>query len=175
MLHPQKSLVCMNRETYFLTMLSVGCLSMDSCKQECIPVGCVPSAAVAVSGGGGVSARHPPWTEFLTHACENITFLQLHLRMVKKQESIPISSGMRTTRWPTVRVLMRTTGWPTVRVLVMLLGVSAGGGWVPCFTHLRDTHSPSEGTWDQAYPPHHPVDRYTPLKTLPSPYFIDGR
>ena len=26
-------------------------------KQECIPLGCVPSAAVAVSGEGGVSAR----------------------------------------------------------------------------------------------------------------------
>ena len=25
--------------------------------QECFPVGCVPSAAVAVSGGGGVSAQ----------------------------------------------------------------------------------------------------------------------
>ena len=100
-------------------------------KQECIPVGCVPSAAVAVGGGwgclegvcpggvcpggclpGGVSAQGwgvsawglcvsqhalgrgclprgcvcipapvhagiPHWTEFLTHACENITFPQL--------------------------------------------------------------------------------------------------
>ena len=29
--------------------------------------------------------RHacPLWTDFLTHACENITFLQLHLRTVK--------------------------------------------------------------------------------------------
>ena len=27
--------------------------------------------------------RHPPWTELLTHACENITFLQLLLRVVK--------------------------------------------------------------------------------------------
>ena len=97
-------------------------------KQECIPVGCVPSAAVAAGGGrgvsqhaldrgvsawgvsvreggvgvstlGGVAARgvcisqhalggggcllqcmlgyFPPWTEFLTHTCENITFPQL--------------------------------------------------------------------------------------------------
>ena len=56
-------------------------------KQECIPVGCVPSAAVAGGQGDvsaqGVSARHPPlWTEFLTHACENITFPQLRLRTV---------------------------------------------------------------------------------------------
>ena len=87
-------------------------------KQECIPVGCVPSASVAILGGGegclsggclprgvrpgsvypgwclprglsvqgdvcprgclsrGVSTP-PPLTEFLTHACENITFPQL--------------------------------------------------------------------------------------------------
>ena len=100
-------------------------------QQEYIPVGCVPSAAVAVSRGrgclpreivwlrgclprglstwgclpGGVyppgpigrhppgprgrhplrpSGRHPPtlWTEFLAHACENITFPQLLLRTV---------------------------------------------------------------------------------------------
>ena len=110
-------------------------------QQECIPVECVPSAAVAVccggclpggvvcpggrrqpAGGGGclpslsrvVSAQGgfclgvvrpgrclskgvspqqgclpilsggvpPLWTKFLTHACENITFPQLRLRMV---------------------------------------------------------------------------------------------
>ena len=31
--------------------------SKISCKQECNPIGCVPSAAVAVTGGGGVSDR----------------------------------------------------------------------------------------------------------------------
>ena len=69
-------------------------------EQECIPVGCVPSAAVAVCrrglsaqgvfARGGVSALGgvcipacteadtiPPWTEFLTHAFENITLPQL--------------------------------------------------------------------------------------------------
>ena len=49
--------------------------------QECIPVGCAPSAAVAVSGGGGMYARgdvcleedvclggvHPPDLEVDTH------------------------------------------------------------------------------------------------------------
>ena len=76
-------------------------LSSEINKQECIPVGCVPSAAVAVGrgvcpGGGGVCpggiSQHalgsgvyssacwdtppPLWTEFLIHACENITFPQ---------------------------------------------------------------------------------------------------
>ena len=81
------------------------------------PVGCVPSAAVAVLGGGSASSpggvclwaqrvvntpwtdtnpvragiytpsacwdtHFPPWTEFLTHTCENITFPQLRLRTV---------------------------------------------------------------------------------------------
>ena len=50
--------------------------------QECIPVGCIPSAAVAICwgrrGGGGVC----PLADFLTHACENIIFPQLRLRTV---------------------------------------------------------------------------------------------
>ena len=54
--------------------------------KECIPVGCVPSVAVAISGGRGVflwrEAYTPFWTEFLTHACENITFPQLLLQTV---------------------------------------------------------------------------------------------
>ena len=74
-------------------------------KQECIPAGCVPSAAVAVASWGGVTAQGRVclgegwvgvclvcpegvwqtshlWTEFLTHTCENITFPQLRLRTV---------------------------------------------------------------------------------------------
>ena len=76
-------------------------------QQECIPIGCIPSTAVTIGervSAGGVSAlgdvcpggclhrgcvcpgvypsmhwgRHPPWTEFLTHAPENITFPQLY-------------------------------------------------------------------------------------------------
>ena len=102
-------------------------ISIIFSKQECIPVGCVPSVAVVIGGGGGsargvcrvcvcvsrgVSAQEgvcvqgrcvcprggvcpgqvclpggctppPLWTEFLTHACENITFPQLLLRTVK--------------------------------------------------------------------------------------------
>ena len=45
-------------------------------KQECIPVGCVPPAAVAV---GGVSTMHPPDHAppcGQTHACKHITLPQ---------------------------------------------------------------------------------------------------
>ena len=51
----------------------------------CLPGGCLPGG---LPGGWeclpslsrGVSGRHPLWTDFLTHTCENITFPQLHLR-----------------------------------------------------------------------------------------------
>ena len=75
--------------TISIILLSTGYTTAP--KQESIPVGCVPSAAVAVGGvsacPGGVcpvhAGIHPPkWTEFLTHACENITFPQLLLRTV---------------------------------------------------------------------------------------------
>ena len=73
------------------------------CKQECIPVGCIPSAAVAVSVGvclgrgclpwesvclgrgclaRGCLPRHPPVNR-ITGRYRNITFPQLMLRMVK--------------------------------------------------------------------------------------------
>ena len=45
--------------------------------------GCLPMKGVCLQGGGGGSVHHPLWTEFLTHACENITFPQLLLRTVK--------------------------------------------------------------------------------------------
>ena len=32
-------------------------------EQECIPVGCVPSAVVAVSGVSAYGGVHPPWTD----------------------------------------------------------------------------------------------------------------
>ena len=70
-------------------------------KQECIPIGCIPPIAVAVSPATHAppppctppchtcpllcmppTARAPPRTEFLTHACENITFPQLLLLTV---------------------------------------------------------------------------------------------
>ena len=48
-------------------------------EQECIPVGCVPSALYRTGDVSvqGVSVREPPlWTEWLTHACENITLTE---------------------------------------------------------------------------------------------------
>ena len=92
-------------------------------EQECIPVGCVPSAAVAVCPGWGVSAQggrvstqggclprghlpglggmyisptHPSRTEYLTDACENITFPQLRLRTVKTKYSSGIVEAQLT-------------------------------------------------------------------------------
>ena len=46
--------------------------------QECIPAGCVPSAAVAAGSArdGEVSATHTP-VDRMTDACENITLPQL--------------------------------------------------------------------------------------------------
>ena len=71
------SLICLNSQ------------KNDKNKQECIPVGCVPSAAVGFKEGGvsqhalGRGVPVERWAEFLTHACENITFPQLRLRTVK--------------------------------------------------------------------------------------------
>ena len=53
-----------------------------SAQGDVCPGVCVCPEGVCLVGPGGVSVRHPPWTEFVTHACENITFPQLHLRTV---------------------------------------------------------------------------------------------
>ena len=77
-------------------------------KHKYIPVGCVPSAAVAVSPATHAPATHIPchaclpchawppavhatplWTEFLTHACENITFPQLLFQTVTNKQECP--------------------------------------------------------------------------------------
>ena len=52
----------------------------------CLPMGCLPTG-VSASGGGGCTPPLPPWTEFLTHGCENITFPQLRLRTVKSNSN----------------------------------------------------------------------------------------
>ena len=49
-----------------------------SAKGGCLPGGVIFSQACVNNSvpGGGVclgDVHHPPWTEFLTHACENIT------------------------------------------------------------------------------------------------------
>ena len=53
------------------------CWEGVSAQRGCLPGGVCPRG---VSAWGGVHLL--PWTEFLTHACENITFRQLRLRMV---------------------------------------------------------------------------------------------
>ena len=91
--------------------IPVGCvpsIAVPVCLGGCLPRGCLPGGCLPTGGvclgdvcsGGvssqmGVSARgvcvsqhalrqtpQPLWTEFLTHACENITFPQLRLRTV---------------------------------------------------------------------------------------------
>ena len=59
--------------------------------RECLPRGV--SAQGGVCWGctpPGPRGRHPlpMWTEFLTHACENITFPQLLLRTVKSEPQL---------------------------------------------------------------------------------------
>ena len=71
--------------------------------QECIPVGCVQSAAVAAPGGGclparGVSACHPLWTEWKTSPYRNY-----------------VAGSNKTVQWPvriecsSFRVINHTT------------------------------------------------------------------
>ena len=55
--------------------------------------GCVQGVCVGgVSSGecipacNGADILPPPWTEFLTHACKNITFSQLLLRTVTNSD-----------------------------------------------------------------------------------------
>ena len=65
---------------------------VSACQGSVSARGCLPARGVCLPEGGGVclvfprgvSGRHPPWTEFLTHACENITFLQLRLQTVTR-------------------------------------------------------------------------------------------
>ena len=49
--------------------------------QGALPSGCLPRRG-CLPGGTPPSPPPPPWTEFLTPACENITFSQLMLRAV---------------------------------------------------------------------------------------------
>ena len=78
-------------DTHFKFTLVVHVETEDFGKKECIPVGCVPSAAVAISGGfatGGVSACPrgvclggcTPPSRGQTDTYENITFPRLLLK-----------------------------------------------------------------------------------------------
>ena len=89
------------------------CKEQYNFKQECIPVGCVPPAAVAISGGfphTPPGARPPPirdqttpgpgtppgtrhrplWTETLTHATENITLPQTSFAGDKNMKNLTV-------------------------------------------------------------------------------------
>ena len=134
-------------------------------QQECIPVGCVRSAAVTISPATHAPchtcprchahplprmllsqcmppfttrtplchtcpsfAMHIPlftihaplWTEFLTHACENITFPQLLLLMViitlSKSSAVALALII-------VRSILRASQHPLVRVCTSIKGV----------------------------------------------------
>ena len=71
-------------------MRTVGCSGrLKGClaRGVCLPRGCLPKGRISAQRGlpgGLVSAQGvtPLWTEFLTHACENITFPQLLLGTV---------------------------------------------------------------------------------------------
>ena len=62
--------------------------SQGVCMPGCV---CVPGVCVYLRGmsfWGVMHALGAPWTEFLIHACENITFLQLLLWVVNIRYSI---------------------------------------------------------------------------------------
>ena len=62
------------RSTQFIP---VGCIL-----PVCLPRGGLPSERRGLPAPWHCGKADPLWTELLTHACENITFLQLHLRAV---------------------------------------------------------------------------------------------
>ena len=64
-----------------------GCLPGGCLPGGCLPRGrCLPERVCVSQHAMGQTPHRPLWTEFLTHACENITFPQLLLRtvMIKK-------------------------------------------------------------------------------------------
>ena len=52
-----------------------------STRRGCLPRGCLPWGCLPILSRGCL-VDTPLWTEFLTHACGNITFPQLRLRTV---------------------------------------------------------------------------------------------
>ena len=54
--------------------------------------GCLPARGVFAQEGVCLGVyTSPPWTEFLTHACENITFPQLRLRTAKTGSNLDLN------------------------------------------------------------------------------------
>ena len=95
-------------------LLGGGCLP----SRESAQGGCLPGTSTQGGLPGGVSAQEvsahgcispgrcladvphptphpPPWTEFLTHACENITFPQLRLRTVNINWSLIVIQQLK--------------------------------------------------------------------------------
>ena len=72
----------------------------------CPPLPCMPSTMHTLC-----HTCFPLWTEFLTHTCENITFLQLHLRTVKKMaakgDCIDLMFLVPLPTWPLDTLLTR--------------------------------------------------------------------
>ena len=80
--------------------------------------------------GVGVSAcpmvlweGSPLWTEWLTHACENITFPQLHLRAVtiKKQQKNNIKSEFQVCPNPVTPLLASVITKKQIKYLIDLV------------------------------------------------------
>ena len=69
-----------------------GMSAQGSAKQRCLAGGSAKGNVCLVGCLSGGDVHLPPWTEFLTHACENITFPQLRLQMVKIRFSLDVTS-----------------------------------------------------------------------------------
>ena len=87
--HPQADDHCSGRCTSYWNAFSSTRMHSIGMRTVCcsghLGRGCLPAWGVSARVGCLLSARNshpPPWTEFLTHACENITFPQLLLRTV---------------------------------------------------------------------------------------------
>ena len=63
-----------------------------------LPGGGVSAWPGGVSPWGVYTSPLPLWTKFLTHACENITFLQLRLRTVKRRTPPPTTMSKFSMR-----------------------------------------------------------------------------
>ena len=109
-------------------------------KQECIPVGCVPPAEVAVSVGrvlaqGGVSARHPTVNRTIDR-CKNIT---LHNYIVdgnnKYQFCLTYSSDSHCKSIQPEQNIHKNTKMKKVKNIHMTNGISRN--WIKEFQESK--------------------------------------